>query len=159
MAPCYIQSFLEHLQGWWLHHIPGQSIPILNNTFWEEISLDVQLEPPLALPEVMFSHPTAPQCLVVRGLTWAQDSRCDHSHRCRTHHFLFYNLLFDVWFLWLLEWDSPDTFSYCFRSTVVYHTVQMFWQSVFNGNFLHYFYKSVNLYLLKKYRFSVGEHI
>lgn len=26
----------------------------------------------------------------------------------------------------------------------------MFWQSVFTGDFLHYFYKNVNLYLLKK---------
>lgn len=50
---CHAQSPLEHLQGRWLHHFPGQSVPILNQHFSEEILSDVQPEPPLLLLEVI----------------------------------------------------------------------------------------------------------
>lgn len=36
-----IQSFLEHLQRQWLHHLPGQYIPTFKNPFHEEILHDV----------------------------------------------------------------------------------------------------------------------
>ena len=32
---CHISTFLEYLQGWWLHHFPGQPIPVPHHSFWE----------------------------------------------------------------------------------------------------------------------------
>ena len=40
--------FLEHLQGQWLHHLPGQPIPMPDHSFREEIFPNIQPEPPLA---------------------------------------------------------------------------------------------------------------
>lgn len=34
---CHVQLFLQHLQGWLHHHLPGQSFPMLNSPFQEEI--------------------------------------------------------------------------------------------------------------------------
>jgi len=39
--------FLEHLQAQWLHHLPGQSIPVPEHSFGEVIP-SVQPEPPQA---------------------------------------------------------------------------------------------------------------
>ena len=43
---CHIYPFHVPLQGWWLHHFPGQPVPILHHSFWEEIFPDIQLESP-----------------------------------------------------------------------------------------------------------------
>lgn len=56
---CCVQSFLEHLQGWSLLYLPGQSVPILNSPFWEEILPDVLAGPPLAENPAVSSHPAA----------------------------------------------------------------------------------------------------
>jgi len=34
---CHIHMVLEHLQGQWLHHLPGQPVPVPHHSFWEEI--------------------------------------------------------------------------------------------------------------------------
>lgn len=35
---------MEHLQGWWLKHLVGQSIPAPEHYFREEIFPDIQSE-------------------------------------------------------------------------------------------------------------------
>ena len=49
--------FLEHLQGWWLHHLPGQPIPVPYHSFREAVFPNIQLEPPLAQLEAMKLEP------------------------------------------------------------------------------------------------------
>ena len=44
---CHISTFLEHLQGQWLHHLPGHPVPTPHHSSWEEISHNTQTEPPL----------------------------------------------------------------------------------------------------------------
>ena len=39
--------FLEHVQGWSLHHLPGQPIPVLDHSLREVVFLNVQPEFPL----------------------------------------------------------------------------------------------------------------
>jgi len=39
---CHICPFLEHLQGWWLHHLPGQP----HHSSWEKIYPNIQPESP-----------------------------------------------------------------------------------------------------------------
>lgn len=41
---CHVQSFPEHFQAWWLHNLPGQSIPILNQPLSGKILPKVQPE-------------------------------------------------------------------------------------------------------------------
>jgi len=43
---CHIYSFLKHLQGRWLHCLPGQAVPLPHHTFGEEIFPNIQPEPP-----------------------------------------------------------------------------------------------------------------
>ena len=43
---CQIYTVFEHLQGWWLHHFPGQPIPMLHNSFSKEIFLVSNLNLP-----------------------------------------------------------------------------------------------------------------
>ena len=38
--------FLEHLQGWELHHFPGQPVPVPDHCFGE-VFPNIQPEPPL----------------------------------------------------------------------------------------------------------------
>ena len=38
--------FLEHLQGWLLHCLPGGAIPVSDHSFEEEILPNIQPEPP-----------------------------------------------------------------------------------------------------------------
>jgi len=42
----YVYVFLEHLQAQWLHHFPGQPVPVLDH-FFGDVFLNIQLEPPL----------------------------------------------------------------------------------------------------------------
>ena len=34
---CHIYTFFEHLQGWWLHHCPGQPVPMPDHSLSKEI--------------------------------------------------------------------------------------------------------------------------
>jgi len=54
---CRIYTLLEHLQGQWFNHLPGQPIPMPHHSFWEEIFPNFQLEPPLAQLEAITWHP------------------------------------------------------------------------------------------------------
>ena len=36
VSQCNISTLLEHLQEWWLHHFPGQPVPLPHHSFWEE---------------------------------------------------------------------------------------------------------------------------
>ena len=49
--------FLKHIQGWWLNHLPGEPIPVLNNSFWKEVFPDIQPKPPLAQLEAISPRP------------------------------------------------------------------------------------------------------
>ena len=53
---CHISAILKHLQGEWLHHLPGQLCQCIN-TFWEEVSPNIQPEPPLVQLDAIKSHP------------------------------------------------------------------------------------------------------
>lgn len=44
---------LKYLQGWWLHQSPGQSVPMPNNPFCEEILSDIQSKPTLTKLEAV----------------------------------------------------------------------------------------------------------
>ena len=48
-------TFLQHLQGQWLQHLPGQPLPMPHHSFWEDIFLNTQPEPPMAQLEVTTS--------------------------------------------------------------------------------------------------------
>jgi len=47
--------FLKHLQGQWLHHLPGQPIPVHHHSFREEILPNIPPEPPLLHLEAITS--------------------------------------------------------------------------------------------------------
>ena len=49
--------FLEHMQGWWLHHLPGQPVPMPDHFFSREIFHNIQSKPPLTQLEAISSHP------------------------------------------------------------------------------------------------------
>lgn len=57
ISTCPVQCLLEPLQGRWLHHVSGQSVPMLNNSFSEEILQGVQPEQPPMQFEVISSCP------------------------------------------------------------------------------------------------------
>ena len=54
-----ILMILELVQGWWLHHLPGQPVPAPGHAFREEIFANDQPEPPLAQLEAIPSCPIA----------------------------------------------------------------------------------------------------
>jgi len=54
---CYIHPVLEHPQGWWLHHLTGQPVPMPHHSFWEEMFPHIQPKPPLAQLEAIPSRP------------------------------------------------------------------------------------------------------
>ena len=49
----YTHTVLEHLQEWWLSHLPGQPISAPDHSFWEEIFPNTQPEPPLVQVEAI----------------------------------------------------------------------------------------------------------
>jgi len=51
--------FFEHLQGWGLHHCPGQPIPMSDHSFSKELLPNIQCKHPLAGLEAIASHPIA----------------------------------------------------------------------------------------------------
>jgi len=59
----HTSMFLEHLQGWCLHHVPGQPVPVHHHS-WEEIVPNIQSGPLLVQCEAVTSRPNA--------VTWEQ---------------------------------------------------------------------------------------
>ncbi|KAK4807409.1 LOW QUALITY PROTEIN: hypothetical protein QYF61_001172 [Mycteria americana] len=53
------QTSFKHLQGWGLHHCPGQPLPVLDNPFREGKFPNIQSKPPLAQLEAISSRPMA----------------------------------------------------------------------------------------------------
>ena len=51
--------FPEHLQGLWLNHLHGQTIPVLDCSFEEEFFPNTQPEPPLVQLEAISSSSIA----------------------------------------------------------------------------------------------------
>ena len=49
--------FLEHLQVWWLHHLPGQDIPVPDRSLGKVLFPNIQPESPLAQLEAIPSSP------------------------------------------------------------------------------------------------------
>ena len=47
----------KHIQGWWLHHLHGEPLPVLNNPFCQEVSPDIQPKLTLAQLEAIVPHP------------------------------------------------------------------------------------------------------
>lgn len=54
---CDICSFLEHLQGQQLHHLPGQPVPMHYSSFRKEIFPNIQPDPPQAQLKATTSCP------------------------------------------------------------------------------------------------------
>ncbi|KAK4831331.1 LOW QUALITY PROTEIN: hypothetical protein QYF61_016820, partial [Mycteria americana] len=52
-----IQTSVKYLQGWRLHHFPGQPVPMLDNPFSEVKFPNIQSKPPLVQPEAISSRP------------------------------------------------------------------------------------------------------
>ncbi|KAK4827874.1 hypothetical protein QYF61_022268 [Mycteria americana] len=52
-----IPTSFKYLQGWRLHHFPGQPGPMLDNPFSEEKFPNIQSKPPLVQLEAISSHP------------------------------------------------------------------------------------------------------
>lgn len=46
IAQVHVQTVFEHVQGWRLYDIPGQSGPVPGHPHSEKVFLDVQREPP-----------------------------------------------------------------------------------------------------------------
>lgn len=61
----YIFMFFNDLQGWWLNYFPWQPVPILHNSFREEIILNIKPKPLLAQLKAISS------CLI----TWYFEKR------------------------------------------------------------------------------------
>ena len=60
----YVDPTLKHLEGWGLHHLPGQPIPTPDNPFCKEMLPDIQSKPSLAQLEAITSCPIA--CYLVK---------------------------------------------------------------------------------------------
>jgi len=54
---CHIYVVFEALQGWGLHHLPGQPGPVPDHSFSKEIFPNIQSEPPLMQLEAIKSEP------------------------------------------------------------------------------------------------------
>ena len=51
--------FFERLQGWGLHHLPGQPVLMPDHSFTKEIFPNIQSKPPLMQLVAIASHPIA----------------------------------------------------------------------------------------------------
>jgi len=47
----------KHIQGWWLNHLPGEPIPVLNSPFCKEVFPDIQPKLTLVQLEAISPHP------------------------------------------------------------------------------------------------------
>ena len=56
---CHIHTVFELLQGWGLHHCPGQPVPMSDHSFSKEIFPNIQSKPPLMQLEAIASRPVA----------------------------------------------------------------------------------------------------
>ena len=46
LSATHIHTVLEHVHGLWLHHLPGQPVPLPHPTVWEEMFPNIQPQPP-----------------------------------------------------------------------------------------------------------------
>ena len=51
----HIQTVFKHIQGWWINHIRGEPIPVLNNPFCKEVFPDIQHKLTLAQLKAKFN--------------------------------------------------------------------------------------------------------
>jgi len=49
VAEDHFQVAFEHLQGWTLHDLPGQPVPVLSHPQGEKVFPNVQTDPPVPL--------------------------------------------------------------------------------------------------------------
>jgi len=56
---CHIHTAVEPLQGWGLHHCPGQPGPMPDHSCSKEIFPNIQSKPSLTQLEAIASHPIA----------------------------------------------------------------------------------------------------
>jgi len=54
---CVPKRHIYTFQGWWLHHFPGQPVPVLYNPFREDIFPNIKSTPPLVQVEAVSSQP------------------------------------------------------------------------------------------------------
>jgi len=47
--------FFEHLQGWGLHHLPGQPVPMSDHSFSKEIFPNTRSKPPVTQLEAILN--------------------------------------------------------------------------------------------------------
>ena len=78
-GPKHTQTVVKHIQGWWLNHLPGQPIPVLNNPFCKEVFPDIQPKPPLVQLEAISPHPVTCQQWEETNPMWWQVG-CRHSN-------------------------------------------------------------------------------
>ena len=55
----HIYTSFKYLQGWCLNHFPGQSVPMLDNPFGEEMLPNIQSKSPLTQLEAIAPRPVA----------------------------------------------------------------------------------------------------
>jgi len=53
---------LEHLQGWWLQHLPGQPVPMPHYSFQEEFFSNIQPEPSVLSNSFFKGASESPSC-------------------------------------------------------------------------------------------------
>ena len=56
-----IQMVFKHIQGWWINHLPGDPILVLNNPFSKEVFSDIQRKLTLAQLEAISPCPVTYQ--------------------------------------------------------------------------------------------------
>jgi len=61
----HVQAVFEYLQGWRLHHLPGQPVPVLGHSHSEKVFPDVQREPPVFLRGNLLCFSLCPLPLVL----------------------------------------------------------------------------------------------
>ena len=49
----------KYIQGWWLNHLPGEPIPVLNNPFCKEVFPDIQPKLTLVQLKAISPHPVS----------------------------------------------------------------------------------------------------
>lgn len=47
VAQCHVKRAFERVQGWRLHNLSGQPLPLLGDPHWKKVFPDVQTEPPV----------------------------------------------------------------------------------------------------------------
>ena len=98
---CHMYMLFSHLQGWWLHQLPGQHIPISDHSFSKEFFPNFQSKPPLMQLEAIASRPitsylgegtntclTTTSSQVVVEILESSSLRCCHQYVLTHFHLL-----------------------------------------------------------------------